>query len=249
MRGRGLRWVVVGLVAVVGLYFALDFVTLRYLESRGATEVARAMTAEEAKVDLGSVPFLPGFFSGRLRSAEVNVKGASGAGGLRVQKVTARLRNMRYSWRDMLALSRSIFSTRTRVKMEEPFGLVEIGQSDLEEFVRRQVPVVRELRIDSSGITVRFGVERPSEDGEQAEELTEPARLLPRVQDRRLVLTLVGLSQVPEVFRSAARTLESVLDLPRIPEGLRTDVRLGVGVIIVEASGRDLELTVGEGES
>lgn len=238
------------MVAAVGLYFALDVVTLRYLESRGATEVARAMTAEEAKVDLGNIPFLPGFFSGRLRSAEVIVRGASGAGGLRVEKVTARLSDMRYSWRDMLALSRSIFSTRTRVKMEEPFGLVEIGQSDLEEFVRRHVPIVRELRIDSSGVTVRFGVERPKKDGEEGEveELSEPARLLPRIQDRRIVLTPVGVSQVPEVFRSAAKSLENVLDLPRIPEGLSTDVRLGAGLIVVEASGRELELTVGEGE-
>jgi hypothetical protein len=248
MRGRSLRWVVVGVVAIVGLYFALDVVTLRYLESRGATEVARAMTAEEAKVDLGSIPFLPGFLSGRLRSGEVNVRGASGAGGLRVQKVSARMRNMRFSWRHMLSLSRSIFSTRTRVKMEDPFGLIEIGQSDLEEFVRRQVPLVGELRIDASGISVRFRVERPRESTEEGEELTEPARLLPRIADRRLVLTLVGVSQLPPQFRSAAAALENVIDLPHVPEGLRTDVRLGDGVIVVEASGRELELTVGEGE-
>lgn len=237
-------------MVVVGLFFVLDVVTLRYLESRGATEVARAMTAEEAKVDLGSVPFLPSFFTGRLRSAEVDVRGASGAGGLRIQKVTARLRDMRFSWRHMLALSRSIFSTRTKVQMADPFGLIEIGQSDLEEFVRRQVPVVRELRIDGSGISVRFGIERPKgTDGKgEAEELSEPVRLLPRIMDRRVVLTLVGVSQVPPAFRGTAGALEKVIDLPRVPEGLQTDVRLGDGVIVVEASGRELELTVGEGE-
>jgi hypothetical protein len=233
----------------VALFFVLDVVTLRYLESRGATELARAMTAEEAKVDLGSVPFLPGFLSGRLRSGEINVKGASGAGGLRVQKVTARMRDVRFSWRHLLSLSRSIFSTRTRVKMHEPFGLIEIGQSDLEEFARRQVPVLKELRIDTSGISVRLGIKRPKEGSMDAEEeLTEPARLLPRIMDRRIVLTLVGVSKLPPELRSVASTLEKIVDLPTIPEGLRTDVRLGDGVIVVEASGRKIELTVGEGE-
>lgn len=249
MRRIRLRWAAIALVLAVGLYFALDIVALQYFESRGATELARAMTGEEAKVDLGGPPFLPGFIRGHVGRVEVSVRGASGAGGLRIQSVMARTQDLRFSWRRMLQLSGSIYSTRTDVGMGEVFGLVEIGEEDLEEFVRRQVALVGDLQIEASGIEVRFLRKRLEPGAEPKEEdLTEPARLLPRVADRRITLTLIGLGQIHPGLRSAARRLERIINLPRVPEGLRTDVRLGDGVIVIEASGRELELTVGEGE-
>lgn len=249
MRKFRLRWLAIGFVLAVGLYFALDVIALQYLQSRGATELARAMTAEEAKVDLGSVPFLPGFIGGRVAEAEVNVRGASASGGLRIQSVMARFQDLRFSWRKMFQLSGSIFSTRTGVEIEEAFGLVEIGQGDLEEYIRRQMPMVGDVSIDTSGIEVRF-LKEELEEGAQptGDDLTDPARLLPRVTDRRITLSLVGLSQVPPQLRSTAHRLERIINLPAVPEGLRTDVRLGNGVIVVEASGRELELEIGEGQ-
>jgi hypothetical protein len=159
------------------------------------------------------------------------------------------MQNLRFSWREMLSLSGSIFSARTRVRMENPLGLIEIGQADLEEFVRRHVRQVGDLRINASGIEVRFLKKQLEAGAEPSEEdLTEPARFLPRVEDRRIALSLVGVSQIPEPLRRVASRLEEIIDLPRIPEGLRTDVRLGDGVFVIEATGSELELTVGEGE-
>lgn len=249
MRTRRLRWIVVGSIVLIGLYFVLDVVALRYMESRGATELTRAMTAEEGELDLGGIPFLPGFISGRLGKAEAAVRGASGAGGLRVQTVRASMTDLRFSWRDVLSLSRSIFSTRTKVRMEEPFGMIEIAQDDLGEFLKRHVPSIGSVEIRASGIEVRFLKERLDEGVEPTQEdLTDPARLLPRIRDGRLELSVVGVAQVPAELRPLAQRLERVIDLPRIPEGLRTDVRLGNRLFVVEATGAELELTVGEGE-
>lgn len=249
MRRRPARWIIVGIVLAIGLYFALDVVALQYLESRGAAELARAMTAEEAKLDLGDVPFLPGFITGRLSRAEVDVRGASGAGGFRVQSFKARMSAVRFSWRKLFALSRSVYSTRTTVNMSEPIALVEIGQTDLQDFLQRYISDVGTVRVSSAGVEVRFlekrlktGIEPTDED------LSEPARYLPRVVDRHIALSLIGVAQVPEQFGSAAKRVERAIDLPAIPEGLRADVRLGDGVIVIEASGRDLEFPVGEGE-
>lgn len=249
MRRRPLRWIIVGVVVAIGLYFALDVIALQYLESRGAAELARTLTAEEAKIDLGDVPFLPGFFTGRLARAEIDVRGASGSGGLRVQSLNARMTSVRFRWREMFALSRSVFSTRTKVSMSEPIGLVEIGQTDLGEFLQRHIPDVGTTHISSAGVEVRFLNERLKTGIEPTpDDLTEPARYLPRVVDRHIVLSLISVAQVPERFGPSARRVEEVIDLPAIPEGLRTDVRLGDGVIVVEASGREAELIVGEGE-
>jgi hypothetical protein len=248
MRRLRLRWIAIGLVLAVGLYFALDVIALQYVQSRGASQLARAMTAEGAEVDLGGIPFLPSFLTGRIPEAEVEVQGASASGGLRVQMVSARFTGVRFSWRKLLRLSGSVFATRTAVSSEEAVGMLEIGQDDLEEFVRRQIPAVGDITIGASGIEVRF-LSRDLEEDElpTGDDLTKPARLLPRVADRHLTLSLVGLAEVPEGFRDEARRLERIVDLPAIPESLRTDVRLGNGVIVLEATGRDVELEVGEG--
>lgn len=249
MRKRPLRWIIVGVVLAVGLYFVLDVIALRYLESRGAAELARTLTAEEAKVDLGDIPFLPGFITGRLSRAEVNVRGASGSGGLRVQSLNARMSGLRFSWREMFALARSVFSTRTKVSMSEPIGLVEIGQSDLEDFLQRHITDVGTVGISSSGVEVRFLEKRLKTGIEPTpDDLTEPARYLPRVTDRHIALILISMGEVPDRFAESARRVGQVINLPAVPEGLRTDVRLGAGVITVEATGHEAELEIGEGE-
>lgn len=250
MRRLRARWIVVGVLVVVGLYFALDVIALQYLESRGAAELARGMTAEEAKIDLGSIPFLPGFVRGRLDQADVDVRGASGKGGFRVQLVKARMHDLRFSWRKMFALSRSLFATRTKLNAGNPIGLIEIGQTDLQDYLRRHVESVGTARISSGGVEVRFLEKRLRSGIEPTEEdLSEPARYLPRVTDRRISLSLIGVAQVDPKHRADAERIEEIIDLPHVPQGLRTDVRLGDGVIVIEATGPEVELDLGEGEA
>jgi hypothetical protein len=247
-----MRWVVVAVILVIGLYFVLDVVSVRYIESQGAAELARAMAAEGAEVDLGSIPFLPSFIRGRLPTVEVDVRGPSGTGGLRVQSVKARLTDVRFSWRDVFALARSSFATRTRVKGSDPFGLLEMGEADLEEFLRRHIRTVGDLQIAATGVEVRFirtGADVQAGEDPAEDDLTEPARYLPRVFERKIRLSLVSLSQVPGEFRRDATRIEQSIDLPLLPEGLRSDVRLGDGVVVIEATGKEVELTVGEGEA
>lgn len=240
-----------GVVVAVGLYFVLDVAALHYVESQGAAELAQTLTAEDATVDLGSVPFVLSFITGRLSHAEVDVRGASGPGGLRVQSLQARMSEVRFSWRRILALTRSSFAPRTEVKASDPLGIVELGQNDLEDFIRRHLPAVGDFKILASGVEVRFvknlAALKPGAEPSESE-LTEPARYLPRVFERRIVLSLVGLSAVPKQYRTEAGRLERIIDLPKIPEGLRTDVRLGDGVITIEASGPEVSLEIGEGQ-
>lgn len=239
----------VAAIVLVGLYLVVDVVALQYLKSRGASEVAEAMAAERASVNLGGLPFLPSLMRGRLRSAEVAVTGASGAGGLRVQTVQARMIDVRFDADEVFSLARSRFSGRTKVRGREPIGRVEIIETDLEEYLRRRVPSLQGVDISSSGIELRFVV--PPDVpivGDVAEEVTPTARLLPRLEERRLVLRLVGVSSLPDALVGQARLAAGSLELPPIPIGLSTDLNLGNGVLVVEASGPSVELDIGEGE-
>src|SRR3954453_22367551 len=97
MRRRGVyRWAAVGLLLAVGLYFVLDIVALQYMQSRGGAEVARAMTAEGATVKLGSVPFLPGFFSGHLSHVSARIVGPTAAGGFGVQEIDFKAGSVKF---------------------------------------------------------------------------------------------------------------------------------------------------------
>lgn len=250
MRRLRARWIVVGVIVAVGGFFALDVVALQYLESRGAAQLARSTTAEEAMLDLGGIPFLPNYLRGRLGHAQVDVRGASGKGGFRIQLLRAQMTDLRFNWRKMYALSRSIFSTRTTLRTSGPIGSIEIGQTDLEDFLRRHSAAVGTARISSGGVEVRFLERRLKEGIEPTEEdLSEPARYLPRVTDRKISLVLIGVAQVDAKHRDNAEAIERAIDFPLVPEGLRADVRLGDGVIVIEASGPSLELEIGEEET
>jgi hypothetical protein len=197
------------------------------------------MAAERATVDLGGFPFLTGFLKGRLGRVEVTVTGSSAAGGMRVARVQARFQDARFDRADVMALSRSRFAARTPVRGSEPIGRAEIVAQDLEDFVQSKIPEVEELLIGPSGIEVVFAI---SED-----ELSPPARYLPRIQDRRLVLLLVGRSGLSRTLVDAAERIERLLDLPPIPEGLQSDVQLENGRFVIEATGTQFEITIGEG--
>jgi hypothetical protein len=77
----------------------------------------------------------------------------------------------------------------------------------------------------------------------------KPARYLPVIENGRLALTLVSVSQIDRRFRSDAGRLESLIQLPKIPGGLRPDVSLRDGVVVLEAQGSKVTITVGEGET
>jgi DUF2993 family protein len=254
MRRRRWRWVAVGLVLATGLFVVADIVLLQYIESRGAGEIARSMSAEEAKVDLGGFPFIPRFFRGRLTDISVRVTGGSAAGGLRVQSIEARMGAVRFEPGDVFALARSSFATKTKVTADDPFGIVEIGEQDLEDFVTRAVPLVGNVEVTGSGIEVffepRIDADLPDRAAEALDELAKkPARYLPVIEDGRLVLSLVSVSQIDGRFRADASRLEKLIELPKVPAGLRTSVTWRDGVIVMEAQGLKVTLAVGEGES
>ncbi len=244
----------VGIVVLVGLFVVVDIVTLQYVESQGAAEIARTMSAEEAKVDLGGFPFIPRFLRGKLTDVSVDVTGASAAGGLRVQSLEARMKEVQFEAGAIFALARSSFATRTKVTAIEPIGILELTEQDLEDFLKRSVPLVGDVVVKSSGIEVffrpRLNADLPAEAQETLDELTEkPARYLPVIEDGRLRLQLIGVSQIDRRFRFDATSLQTLIQLPKIPAGLRADRSLRDGVVVLEAQGSKVTITVGEGET
>lgn len=263
MRRRRLyRWIGVGLVLAVGLYFVLDVVMLQYMQSRGGAEVARGMTAESASVKLGSVPFLTGFLSGRISNVSASISGATAAGGFGVQSIDFTAKQVHFSPRRMFSLARSLFSTRTTVTFNDPFGQVEIGEGDLRDFIKHAIPDVGDVQVKSSGVEVRFKLPRPARTFSSASPslsptptpnpddlLSKPARFLPRIEDRKFVLTLIDVSQIGFDFRDDAARIENLISLPPVPATMNSDVRLGKGVIVIESTGKTLTVTIGEGTS
>lgn len=248
-----LRWIAVIALVSVGAYFALDVIALQLHQSRGAAQLARAMSAESASLDLGGIPFLPSYLRGRTETVDVEVIGSTGTGGIRVQEVSARLVDVSYSWPRIWALTRSRFSSRTDVVAGEVTGTLRLSASDLDDYIGRRVPLVDEVRVSSAGIIVFFELlenargEASEEDGEDQDERAR-ARYLPRVEDGKLAFLLLGTAGLPSVFRQDADRIQDVVDLPRLPDGLRADVRLGDGVVIMDVSGLDIEVTIGEAQ-
>jgi hypothetical protein len=250
MRRRRWRWVGVLLVVVIGLFFVADIVLIQYLESRGGAEIARTMSAEDATVDLGSFPFIPAFLSGERSDVGVFVRGASASGGLRVHSLDVHMETVDFPPAKMFALARSIFATRAEIKAKNPLGIIELIEGDLEVFIRRAIPLVGDVKVKASGVEVRFlkpNAEPEDPDNPDEKLLTKPARFLPRVEDRRLVLDLTSVSQLDARYRADVGRIETLIDLPQVPEGLTSSVSLRKGVISVESQGAEVTLDVGQG--
>src|ERR1041385_8663432 len=147
MRRRRLyRRAGVALVLLVGLYFVLDVVSLQYMQSRARAGIAHQMTAEDASVKLGSVPFLPGYLSGRISNVSASVTGATGAGGFGVQSVDVRAGQVRFGPGKIFSLARSIFATRTKITLIDPIAIVQIGEADLGNFIKSAIPSVGDVQ-------------------------------------------------------------------------------------------------------
>lgn len=221
----------------------------RYLESRGAAELARTMAAEDATIDLGGFPFVPRFIGGTLRNVTVRVGGASAAGGLRVHSVDARMESVSFDASEIFALARSSFATKTEVTAKQPIVMLELHEGDLYTFLRGSLPIVADVQVKGSGVEVRFlkpGIEPLDPEHPREKEMTKPARLLPRIVDRRLQLVLTSISQIPPQYRAEAERLEELIDLPRFPEGMSAQPSLRDGVIGVESQAAEVTLDVGE---
>jgi hypothetical protein len=251
MRRRHWRVIGVAIVALIGLFLALDVVLVKYLESRGSAELARTMSAENADIDLGGFPFFFRFMRGKLTDVSVDVSGSSASGGLRVDSISARMLEVTFKPGEIFALARSSFSTRTKVSAKEPFAIVELVEQDLEDFIRRTVPQVGDVQIKGSGVEVRFirsGADLNEGEDPADEDMTKPARYLPDVENGKLVMRLISVSQIESGFRSDAARLEGIINLPRIPAGLKPDVSLRDKAIVMEAQGLETSITIGEGE-
>jgi hypothetical protein len=233
-----------------GVLLALDVVMVQYLESRGAAEVARTMAAEDVTIELGSFPFTPRFFGGKLTNVSVRVRGASASGGLRVQLVEAQMEEAQFNAGEIFALARSSFATKSKVVALGPIGVVELGEGDLNDFIRRSMPIVGDVQVNTSGVAVRFlkpGVEPADPERPSDDEMTKPARYVPRVDDRRLHMILTSASQIPTEYRAEAERLEDIIQLPRFPAGLAPpNVDVAEDVIVIEAKGEKVTLNVGE---
>jgi hypothetical protein len=258
-RSRLSRWIVVGTLGALGLYFVLDVVALKYTESKGAAELAQAIAAEESSLRLGSVPFLPRFASGQLGGIQGKVRGATGPGGMRVSRVDVTLSDVRFApWR-VFALVRSRFSDRTTVKAGEVLVQVELAEQDLADYLRPKIASISEVKITNEGVGVKF--ERPNpdeetsrgpedEDDEKKKEEDEPdARYVPRVENGEFKLIRAGLSSRAQQFREDSLRISELITLPKFPEGLRASIGLGDGVVVIEAAGRDVETSIGEAQT
>ncbi|MEX2393737.1 MAG: DUF2993 domain-containing protein [Actinomycetota bacterium] len=252
MRRRRWRWVAVGLVLAVGLYFVADVVLLQYLESRGAAEMARTLSAEDATVELGGAPFIPSFIRGELSDVSVRIRGATAPGGLRIQAIETRFDDVSFEPGKLYALARSNFATRSEVTGRQPVAQIVLVEDDVEEFVRRQIPLVGDVHVKASGVEVSF-LKDPDLIGEpnpDEKALTKPARFLPVIRDREFLLDLTSVSQLDPAFRADAARIEELVDLrpgPDVPEGLSTNVSMRNGAIVIDAQGSEVKLTVGEG--
>lgn len=254
-RARFYKRLAVALVFLIGMLIVLDVVALQVAESRAGAGFARSTAAERVTVDLGGFPFLPGLVSGRLRKIEVEGRGLSG-GGLRVQSLVLRVTNISFSPSKAVALIRSQHASRTKVSASEPYGRMDVAQPDLEQFVKTKEPSVHDVRILPSGIEVRFSLQLRNAgnapDEPVAPVITPPVRFLPRIEERKLVLTVVGLggfapAEQKELAERVQR-IEHAIDLPPLPEGLSPpQITLGTGSFVVEATGTSIAVLVGEG--
>ena len=266
MRRVRWSWLAVALVVLTGLYFVCDVVVLRYIESRGAAQLAQTFDAESATADLGNVPFLPGFFSGHLHQVSGHVSGASAPGGLRIDKIDIALQDVTFSPRHLMSLARSRFSARTKVKAAQANVTLQINERDVHDYLVSKISSVRGVRVTSSGVAVTFNEAAPAgsyptptptpapSSSPQATPAPPPpppastARYLPRVENGVFQFVLVSSVNVAYDLRGDALQIEELIRLPQLPQALRSDVRLGDGVIVVESVGRDVQMNVGEAQ-
>jgi hypothetical protein len=267
MRRIRWSWLAVGLVVLIGLYFVADVVILRYIESRGATQLAQTLDAESATANLGGVPFLPSFFSGHLHTVSGRVNGASAPGGLRVDRIGLQLTDVTFSPKHLMSLARSRFSARTDVKAGQVIVSLQLSERDIHDYLVSKVSSVTGVRVTAAGVVVTFNAPAPASTTPTPSPSPTPrpspgatpgppsgppppppatARYLPRVQDGVFQFVLVSTINVPYGLRGDAQQIAELVRLPRLPKRLRSDVRLGDGVIVVESSGRDVEMNVGE---
>ena len=258
-----------GLVVLTGLFFVCDVVVLRYIESRGAAQLAQTFDAESATADLGNVPFLPSFMSGHLSAVSGHISGASAPGGLRIDKIDITLQDVRFSPKHLVSLARSRFSARTDVKAQQANVTLQLAERDIHDYLVSKISSVRGVRVTSSGVAVTFDepapagsypaptpspTPSPSPGASPAPPAPPPppppstARFLPRVEGGVFQFVLVSSVNVAYDLRGDADQIEELIRLPRFPDSLRSDVRLGDGVIVVEAVGRDVEMNVGEAQ-
>lgn len=247
-RTRLLRWLAIGTVALVGACVALDVVVLNYTESRAASELARGLAGEAATVDLGGFPFVPSFVTGRMGRASGRVRGANAPGGLRVGSISVVATDLRYSPRRAFALVRSRFAARTELRAAEAIVEVHLNEQDIEDHLQSKLAIAPEVRITPAGVEVSYDVPgvTPSPSPSDDEQPAASARFLPRMEAGVLSLRLVSIARVPARFREEALRTSELITLPKMPDGLRADIRLGDGVIVALAQGRDIAILIGE---
>jgi hypothetical protein len=172
---RAIRWVVVSLIALAGLYIAADFVLRAVAQAQVASSLQTSLElSKKPDVDLGGFPFLPRAIDGHLD--EVTLQGADlRAGGQLLKTVDLQLRDVRFS------ATALVTGRDTSVRFGSSHGRIELTGPDVTKAVK-DAGVDAQVRL--SGGEARVSV--PGLSGE--------FRVRVRLDGQTLVFSPVGLT-------------------------------------------------------
>lgn len=236
---RWIRIIVIAVLVLGGIAAAADFVVLQVFEGRIAKSTAQSMGAERVTVDLGGFPFTPRFVSGHLSDVDVDVYGASGS-GVRIDHIQVRMAKVLYPAGKAFSLIKSRYATRIQITGRDVLARVEMQERDLLRLVNDKVPEATDVRITPAGVQITI----PREGEGNAS-----ARFLPQFENGRVVLRLVGASDLPKWAVPIVQSVQSDVSLPQFPDGVRADIQLGNGVFTVEVAGPEVKIRIGEGHA
>jgi hypothetical protein len=135
---------------------------------------------------------------------------------------------------------------------------LQLSERDIKEYLTSKIGAVSDVRVSSVGVAITFASANPVSPVPTPTPAIEPsspaptspppsmARFLPHVTGGVLQLELVGSVDLASEFRNDAEQVAELVRLPRLPKGLQADVRLGDGVIVVEAQGSNIDVRIGE---
>jgi hypothetical protein len=127
---RAIRWLLISLIVLAGLYVVADFVLRGVAEDQVATSLQASLElSKKPQVDLGGFPFLIRAFDGRLD--EVILEGADlSAGDQPLKEVRLTLHNVRFS------ATALVTGRDTMVRFGSSDGRLELTGQDVTEALK-----------------------------------------------------------------------------------------------------------------
>lgn len=244
-RRAGRRWLgalVVLVIILAGLFIAVDRFAVGVAEQAMADSLRSSQQLPSAPgVRIEGFPFLTQAVRGRYDRVQLEIDGIEAAGGVRVQRLDARLEGVHVPLRD--ALRRQV----ERVPVDRATAVATIGFDALRSAAARQLDA-DQLRLDfaasgRNGLRVTGRYSGPA--GPIG--LDTVARLSVRGGRLRVSVPQARLESLPEPLRpELARLLNLTLDLPDLPLGFRpVAVSVDPQGVSVRAAGRRVVLEAG----